>query len=289
MSLFQIANLNEIWYGFLQFGLTSTKNIGCFVLIKPKILEMSQAIIHPRKGRTEAPLGPVAVMVAIEKDLTLLRRLMGIRGSASRRILTSRLYEITLGGQKITLAGPMVGAPYAVLILEKLIVLGAQKILFWGWCGSIQESLSIGDFLIPERGIIGEGTSPYYFADKSKRESRASAQVSKALDKACGDHPLPFQTGSVWSTDAPYRETAQQVLSLKKKGVMAVDMESSAIFSVSRFRRVQAGALLVVSDELSSLKWKTGFSDRNFNTSRKRASEIIVQTCRTLGASIGQQ
>jgi uridine phosphorylase len=244
---------------------------------------MSQELIRPRKGRREVAIGSVAVMVAIEKDLTLMRRFMGIRGSASRRILTSRLYETTDGGQKITLAGPMVGAPYAVLILEKLIVLGAKRILFLGWCGSVQEELSIGDFLIPERGIIGEGTSRYYLSGNSRRDSRSSVRVSKVVEKACRANSMPFHTGSVWSTDAPYRETSQQVLSLKKKGVMAVDMESSALFTVSRFRQVETGALLVVSDELASLKWKSGFADRKFNTSRKKASEIIAQTCKELG------
>jgi uridine phosphorylase len=244
---------------------------------------MSQELIRPRKRRREAAIGSVAVMVAIEKDLTLMRRFMGIRGSASRRILTSRLYETTDGGQKITLAGPMVGAPYAVLILEKLIVLGAKRILFLGWCGSVQEELSIGDFLIPERGIIGEGTSRYYLSGNSRRDSRSSVRVSKVVEKACRANSMPFHTGSVWSTDAPYRETSQQVLSLKKKGVMAVDMESSALFTVSRFRQVEIGALLVVSDELASLKWKSGFADRKFNTSRKKASEIIAQTCKELG------
>ena len=243
---------------------------------------MSQEIICPRKGRKEAAIGSVAVMVAVEKDLTLMRRSMGIRGSASRRVLTSRLYEAAIGGRKITLAGPMVGAPYAVLILEKLIVLGAKRIIFLGWCGSVQEGLSIGDFLIPERGFIGEGTSRYYLSDNSRRDSRSSVHVSNVVENACGAYPIPCQTGPVWSTDAPYRETAQQVSALKKKGVMAVDMESSALFTVSRFRGVETGALLVVSDELASLKWKTGFSDSKFNGARKKASEIIAQTCKAL-------
>jgi uridine phosphorylase len=178
-----------------------------------------------------------------------------------------------------------VGAPYAVLILEKLIVLGAKKILFWGWCGSLQEGFGVGDFLIPEHGMIGEGTSPYYLSSHSRRYSSSAARISKVIEKACVDYPVPFQTGTVWSTDAPYRETSQQIASLKKKGVMAVDMESSALFTVSRFRQVETGALLVVSDELASLKWKSGFSDRKFNTSRKNAAEILVQAC---GALVNQ-
>jgi len=154
---------------------------------------MSQEIIRPRKGRKEAAIGSVAVMVAVEKDLTLMRRSMGIRGSASRRVLTSRLYEAVIGGRKITLAGPMVGAPYAVLILEKLIVLGAKRIIFLGWCGSVQEGLSIGDFLIPERGFIGEGTSRYYLSDNSRRDSRSSVHVSNVVRMRVGLIQFPVK------------------------------------------------------------------------------------------------
>ena len=245
-------------------------------------LEM-QSLIHPKRGKKESAIGSVAVMVAMEKDLTLIRRSMNICGHSSQRILTSRLYETIQGGQKITLAGPMVGAPYAVLILEKLIVLGAKKILFFGWCGSVQEGLTIGDLLVPERGMIGEGTSQYYLSGNGAHGSPSSARVSHVVKKTCQNYAMPCHTGPVWSTDAPYRETAQQVLSLKKSGVMAVDMESSALFTVSQFRHVETGALLVVSDELSSLKWRSGFSDHKFKVSRKKASEIIAQTCGELG------
>ena len=141
---------------------------------------------------------------------------------------------------------------------------------------------SFGDILIPKRGMIGEGTSSYYISGEPTGYSRSADTVSKVIEKACMDYSVPSQTGSIWSTDAPYRETAQQILSLKQQGVMAVDMESSALFTASRFRQVETGALLVVSDELASLKWKAGFTDPRFHTSREHVSEILVHACNML-------
>ena len=98
---------------------------------------MRDEIVYPRKGKDDKNIGPIAVMVAMEKDLALIRRSIGIDGRAAHKILTSRLYIGKYGHQEISLVGPMLGAPYAVMILEKLIVLGAKRILFFGWCGSI--------------------------------------------------------------------------------------------------------------------------------------------------------
>lgn len=67
----------------------------------------------------------------------------------------------------ICIAGPFMGAPYAVMIMETLIQWGVKKFIFTGWCGSISESLKIGSILIPESAIIDEGVSRHYTYDSS--------------------------------------------------------------------------------------------------------------------------
>ena len=49
------------------------------------------------------------------------------------------------------IAGPAIGAPMAVMTMEKLIALGARRIFLFGWCGSMRDSLGIGDLLLPIR------------------------------------------------------------------------------------------------------------------------------------------
>ena len=241
---------------------------------------MSEEIIYPRKGREDPNIGPVAVMVAMEKDLALMCRSMGIQGTATCRILSSRLYEVRDSHQDVAMVGPMTGAPYGVMVLEKLIVLGAKKILFFGWCGSIQHGLRIADFVVPDRALIGEGTSAYYAQDSEY--SRASDEMTATIEKSLESSSIPFHKGPVWSTDAPYRETRQKVLLLQGDGVLGVDMELSALFTVARFRQVDIGALLVVSDELGTLRWKPGFSSSKFNRSRKMAATVIREICQKL-------
>ena len=248
---------------------------------------MFEEIVYPKKGKKDPGIGPVAVMVAMEEDLALVRRSVGIHGRATCRILSSRLYKVTRRHQEITLVGPMLGAPYAVMVLEKLIVLGAKEILFLGWCGSIRQEVRIADFVVPDRAVIGEGTSGYYPLDNEY--PRPSDGIIKAIERSLQICSIPFHRGPVWSTDAPYRETRQKVLLLQGEGVLGVDMELSALFAAARFRQVEIGALLVVSDELSTLTWRPGFSSSSFKKSRKTAAGLIPAICQRVNLAFAKE
>ncbi|MGB5748539.1 MAG: purine-nucleoside phosphorylase, partial [Desulfobacterales bacterium] len=79
-----------------------------------------------------------------------------------------------------------------------------------------------------------------------------------------------------------YRETKEKVDYYQKQGVLAVEMEASALFSVAQFRQVELCAMLVVSDELSSLKWRPGFRDQQFVTGHQTACRMVRESCRQL-------
>lgn len=241
---------------------------------------MRDEIVYPVKGKKEPGVGSVAVMVAMETDLAFARRSMEIAGKPVCKIFSSRLYKGRCDHEDIAVVGPMMGAPYAVMILEKLIVLGAQRILFFGWCGSIQPRVGIGDFVIPNRGVSEEGTSSHYPGHDSP--PKPAGVVVKAIEESLLRRAVSFQRGAVWSTDAPYRETKEKVLLFQQQGVLAVEMELSALFAVARFRQVEIGALLVVSDELGSLSWKPGFKTQKFKQSREIAAEVLRSTCQKL-------
>ena len=243
-------------------------------------------IVCPEKARNDPTLGPVAVMAAMGDDVALIRQCMGVKGKPASRILTSRLYQEMCGDQDIALVGPMIGAPYAVMVLEKLIILGAQRIVFFGWCGSIRQDIPVGDFLVPDRAVSEEGTSAHY--PVSDPYPRPSGAVLKAIEESLTEASISFRRGAAWSTDAPYRETKEKVVFFQKQGVLGVDMELSALFTVASFRGVDIGALLVVSDELGSLRWKPGYSSSKLKRSRKVAAEAIPAICRKM-ASPGEK
>lgn len=82
--------------------------------------------------------------------------------------------------------------------------------------------------------------------------------------------------GRVWTTDAPYRETLSKVTSYQHQGVLAVEMEMSALMTVAAYRGVKLAGLLVVSDELFNLTWHAGFKNPVFKTKRELAAQTLL-------------
>jgi uridine phosphorylase len=173
----------------------------------------------------------------------------------------------------------MMGAPYATALMETLIAWGARTLLFFGWCGAISPDLRIGDVVIPTGAVIDEGTSLHY-GGETGRISEASADAREQALQFLSDNDIPHRKGPVWSTDAPFRETPGKVAAARDLGACAVEMETSALFTVGRYRKVSVGAILVVSDDLSSMTWKPGFKDGRFRASRRAICEGIAGACR---------
>jgi uridine phosphorylase len=243
---------------------------------------MSDAIIQPRRGKRAPSLGPLAVLAATDPDVEALRSTLGFRSDAGRRLYTSRLFTVSANLPGASLAGPMVGAPCAVMLAETLIAWGARTLVFLGWCGSISGAVAIGDLVLPTSACVDEGTSRHYISETS--QSTPSPTLVNELSAACASHGVSVHPGAVWTTDAPFRETPDKVIGFRGCGALAVEMECSALFTLGAFRSVEVAALLVVSDDLSSLTWKPGFKDPRFADGRSAASRIIAVLSRSRAA-----
>jgi uridine phosphorylase len=239
------------------------------------------AIIFPKKGKRSPQLGPVGVIAGTEMDLTFLCSLLDFDKTKYQKLFTSRLYVAGQSNADFSLSGPLIGAPYAAMLLETLIAWGVREILFLGWCGSISAKAKIGDIIVPTSAIIDEGTSGHYEEDDNRVSFPSALMVAKLraeLDQKC----FNYHHGPVWSTDAIYRETRDKVENYQRQDVIGVEMEISALFTVARFRKVDIGAMVVVSDELASFKWRPGFKMNEFKHGRKAACTVIRDICRKI-------
>jgi len=234
-----------------------------------------RAIVNPVKGKKPPDTGPLAIMAATESDLRLLSRLADTPVVEQRKLYMSSLQVHADDQLRFTLAGPMVGAPYAAMILEALSVWGVESILFVGWCGAVSRHVKAGDLIVPDSAMIDEGTSGHYCAPPCRvalPDRLLVHQVGLALQR----QGARFHDGAVWTTDAIYRETVEKVKHHQSKGALAVDMELSAIFTVAGFREIAAAGILVVSDELSDYQWRPGFNAPAFKIAREAACRAAL-------------
>jgi uridine phosphorylase len=231
------------------------------------------AIINPVRGKREASVSSRVILTFVRPDYEYLCRL--VQAEASPRHLWECAFREGLWeGQPITIVAPAMGAPYAVMVLEKLIALGAKMVLAFGWCGSLQPGVSNGDLLLPTLTVPGEGTSGHYSLGDG--DPTPDAALTAKLRQSLKDAELSWHAGPIWTTDAVFRETPELVQRYQAQGVLGVEMEMSALFAVGRFRQVPVAGLLVVSDELATLTWQPGYRSERFRQAREQAARLVL-------------
>jgi uridine phosphorylase len=241
-------------------------------------------IIASRRGSGEKPCAPVAIMVCAEDDRRrLCRQAQPVAGSM-RHIHHACYVDVIHAARPLTVAGPILGAPQAALVLEKLVALGSRAIVVLGWCGSLQPQLKIGDWLLPTGALSEEGTSSHYPAQTE--DFAPDSTLFTRLQEYCTARDHILHAGPVWTTDAPLRETVTKVLSYSSQGLVAVEMEMSALFRVATYRDVRLAGLLIVSDELFTLKWRSGFRSPRFRTACYNAVQVVLDFCASLPPEI---
>ena len=239
----------------------------------------SNVVIKPTKAKGEPLLGSDALMVAIPSDLQYIADLSRAERANKGKASPFTLFIIKKKdkGLPCGLAGPLLGAPQAAIVMEKLITLGAKRIWLIGWCGSLQPNITIGDLIIPTTALSEEGTSAHYPVNNKKKQTNPF--LNKRLEDALQKANLPFNKGPVWTTDAPYRETSEKVTEYGKRGYLAVEMEMSALINVAIYRSIQLAGLLIVSDELSSLQWHNGFGAERLKKASREAGRLLLSLC----------
>lgn len=145
------------------------------------------------------------------------------------------------------------GAPNAGKTLEEMIALGAEKIIFLGSVGVITDSIKRGEIIVPDKAIRDEGTSFHY--EEASVFSYPDHELLKIITGFLEQSAIKFRVGGTWTTDAIYRETPGKLKKIKHMGVLSVDMEASALFSVAKYRKKKIAGMFISGDSISTLKW----------------------------------
>jgi hypothetical protein len=91
-----------------------------------------------------------------------------------------------------------------------------------------------------------EGTSFHYLpASRSVAAPPGPVALLASQLKRLG---VPAYEGTVWTTDAPYRETRQQLDQYGEEGGLAVEMHAASLFALAQVRQAQIAVVAHVSN-----------------------------------------
>lgn len=153
-----------------------------------------------------------------------------------------------------------------------------ENIIRIGTCGALDENMKVGDLVIADKIIRGDGVTPYYV--ESSYKTVADKKISDTLEKVAKDLGANVYRGTVWTTDALLRETREIVESKRKEGAIAVDMVSSTLLTIAQTYNIKAGAILAISDNV--ITGEMGFMNPMYYMAESKLIEIALETVKRL-------
>ena len=141
----------------------------------------------------------------------------------------TKLYEFKLGGSKLGIIGRAVGGSFAVLLAEQLFASGCKLIINITSAGKIEDNLRTPSYIFVNKALRDEGTSLHYLPPADFVSIRP--ELLSIFSLTSWRKELRVRVGAVWTTDAPYRETPGAIESAKRRGLLAVEMETASLYA----------------------------------------------------------
>jgi len=175
----------------------------------------------------------------------------------------------TYKGKKVTVGNGGFYSPDTAFVSELLCEGGIDTLIRLGSCGSLKEEINVGDLIVADSALRGEGATKYYVDDEFI--PHADKDLSDALFSVSSSR-LPTHRGPAWTTDALFRETKGVVNPYIEKGAIAVDMVTSAFLTIAHLYKKKTATIMAVSDNL--ITGALGFNDISFFSAQKTMIEV---------------
>ena len=159
-----------------------------------------------------------------------------------------RVVNATYDGRELTVCSTGIGSPSAAIAVEELAAVGVETFLRPGTTGALQRGIEIGDMVVATGAAKDEGTTKRY--ESETVPAVPDHEVLSALVDAAGDDEGTVHVGPIVTDDAFYAETDASVEAWEDAGLLAVEMEAAAIFTLARRKGLRAGAICTVDGNL---------------------------------------
>jgi DeoD family purine-nucleoside phosphorylase len=156
-------------------------------------------------------------------------------------------YTGTWNGRRVSVQGTGMGCPGATIVFEELVQLGCKKLIRVGTCGGLQPSHALGDLIVALTAVPADSTAMHLVGNEPHCPTASWDLVHEAVHLA-KHRDQALHVGPIVSSDLFYNPDEGQYERWSKRGVLAVEMEAAALFTVGAIRGVQSACLLTVSD-----------------------------------------
>ena len=219
--------------------------------IKAKAGEIAEAVLLPGD-----PMRAKWIAETFLEDAVCYNDVRGMLG-----------YTGHYNGRRVSVQGTGMGIPSALIYCHELITeYGVKKLIRVGSAGSYQPDIKLYDIVIAmaASSTSGINSSRFINADYSPTADFELFYKAASYAKSAG---IPIKAGNVLSADEFYEDDPDSYKQWAEFGVLCVEMEAAGLYTVAAKHKVQALAVLTISDSFVSKRRTTAEArERTFNT-----------------------
>lgn len=158
----------------------------------------------------------------------------------------------TYNGKKVSVQGTGMGIPsISIYVNELLSEYKVKNVIRVGSCGALQKELKLRDIIMATAASTDSSFNKLKFDGRDFAPAADFVLMQKAYS-AAGKLGVPLKVGTVLSTDTFYGDDPEFWKRWAAYGIMAVEMETSALYTLAAKYGAAALGLLTVSDSLVS-------------------------------------
>ena len=222
----------------------------------------------------------------IPGDPGRVERIAGQCGSVEH-VAENREYTVVNAeyrGTPLTICSTGIGCPSAAIAVEELEAVGVETVLRCGTTGALQSEIEIGDMVVATAAAKEEGTTKRY--ESAVYPAAPDHAAVSALVDAAEDNDEDVHVGPIATDDAFYAETDEYINDWEAAGLLAVEMEAAALFSLCRRKGLRSGAICTVDGNLVEGTQKGETEDEELPEKAKNNVERAIQISLTATTSL---
>ncbi|WP_232697265.1 purine-nucleoside phosphorylase [Brevibacillus daliensis] len=156
----------------------------------------------------------------------------------------------TYKGKPVSVMGTGMGIPSISIYSHELInSYGVKNLIRVGTCGAIQKDVKVRDVIIAMSSASDSAVNQHRFNGMDYSPTADFSLLKKAYDVAM-ERQMSTKVGQVFTSDTFYNDNPERVHKLADYGVLAVEMETTALYTIAAKFGARALSILTVSDHI---------------------------------------
>ncbi len=156
----------------------------------------------------------------------------------------------TYQGKPVSIQGTGMGVPsIAIYVTELIREYGVKTLIRVGTCGAFQPDMALGDVILAQAACTDSNINQIRFGGRDFAPCADFGLLQAAWQEA-RNRGLNVKVGPVLTSDSFYQDVEDPWGIWRRHGVLAIEMESTALYTIAAAHGVRAMSVLTVSDQL---------------------------------------